>query len=215
MQIHFAGLLALLCVSGACQSGGRGDPVQVPDGRVSLEDAAKDSSADATRGGLDETPFDPKTFDPRIPIKLDQPLSEVASLWQAGATMLLIRENRLGDCEAATEASCSDEEEWRLERQTRRVTHSTCRCGKTDNREKLLSPAEFKVLEERIIGLSTAANPAPCTADAPEVSVELTSAQGEVEVYRVNYGQCSGTMALRVDLDSFEKLTQQLAKISF
>lgn len=207
--------LSLFGLGLACQSGGRGDPVNVPDSRVALDEGGDASSADASAKGLDSTPFDPKTFDPRIPIKLDQPLSEVATLWQAGASQLLIRENRVGDCEAVVDGSCSDEEEWRLERSSRRFIHSTCVCGKSQTQEKVLNPSEFKMLEERIVGLGTASNPAPCTSDAPEVTLELTSAEGQPEAFKVNYGQCAGTLAPRIDLESFEKLVRQLTKIPF
>ncbi len=214
MNFQLSGLIALILLSSSCQSGGRPDPMLVPDGRVSIDEARGGSAADAS-AEADAQPIDAKNFDPRIPILLDQPLSDVALLWQGGANLLLLKENRLGDCEAADESSCSDEEEWRLDRNTKKISHSICRCGKSETKEKVLSALEFKAIEERIVGLSTATSPAPCSSDAPEVTLELTSAQGEIEHYRVNYGQCSGTRAPRIDLDSFERLSKQLNSISF
>ena len=209
--------LALISLMASCRHRG-GEAVDVPDGRI---DVHTDSIGDVPAGTkLTETKtIDPTTFDPRVPLDLNGAgATSIADLWQAGATMLDVREVKASaDCEASVleAAGCLDEEEWKITRSERLVTHLTCRCGVARNEKQTLSQADFQNLDTRIRGLAIANNPTPCVSDAPDVKVEVTASTGDKNSYAVNYGQCVSSFAPRIDLKSFEALIENLSQIKF
>ncbi len=208
------GLVCLSLLLGCRHHGG--DAVDVPDGRV---DVLTDGSGEAPAGAkLKESgTADPKTFDPRLTLDIDgQGSPSIGEHWKAGGTEMTIREIKAAsDCDGASGASteCTFSEEWQIIASDRSLIHRSCHCGDSKEPSKKLSLDEYQKVEERILGLAKASNPTPCTADAPDVKVELRSTVSEKVTYAVNYGQCASSFAPRIDLKSFEALIEVLNQI--